>query len=273
MAFSILNNISSLEAQNNLAETQASLQTTLFRLSSGSRLNTGADDPAGLQIADQLHANVVALQQSALNANTGIGLAQTADGSFAQVTNLLDRAVTIATQAANGGNSAAQFTALNNEFTSIKAEIDRIGTSTTFNGTSVFAAGTTSVFLSDGGSNSAIGVSVGTLSSTGLGLSAAGVDLSNAADAATALAAINTAVSTVAGYRGALGASLNRLTDAQNVINTEVQNLTSAEDSVRAANIPQEVTNLSKFTVLNQEGIASLTQANNTLQSILALFR
>jgi len=273
MAFSILNNISSLEAQNQLTQTQAALQTTLFRLSSGSRINTGADDPAGLSIADQLHANVVALQQSVQNTNEGIGLAQTADGSLAQVTNLLDRAVTLATEAANGGQSATQLTALNNEFTSIKAEIDRIGSKTTFNGTSVFTAGTTSIFLSDASSQSAIAFSVVTLCSNGKGLSAAGIDLTSQANAANALTAVNTALQTIATDRGTLGASINRLTAAQNVINSQVQNLTSSEDAVRAANIPQEVANLSKYTVLNQTGISALTQANNALQSILGLFR
>ena len=273
MAFSILNNIASIEAQNNLAQTLASLQTTLFRLSSGSRINSGADDPAGLSIADQLHANVVALQQSVQNTNTGIGLAQTADGSLAQVTNLLDRAVTLATEAANGGQSSTQLTALNNEFTSIKNEIDRIGSKTTFNGTSVFTSGTTSIFLSDASSQSAIAFSVGTLASSGLGLSAAGIDLTSPGNAANALTAVNTALQTIATDRGTLGASINRLTAAQNVINSQVQNLTSSEDSVRAANIPQEVANLSKYTVLNQTGISALTQANNALQSILGLFR
>src|SRR5215471_13062257 len=98
MALSLLNNVASLQAQNELQVNSKDLQTTLFRLSSGSRINTGADDPAGLSIADQLHASIAALQQSAANANNGIGLAQTADGSLAQVTTLLDRAVTLATE-------------------------------------------------------------------------------------------------------------------------------------------------------------------------------
>src|ERR1043165_8619130 len=140
MALSILNNISSLAAQNQLSINGASLQKTLFRLSSGSRINSGADDAAGLAIADGLHANITALTQSARNANDGVGKLQVADGALGQVTTLLDRAITLATEAATGTVSQSQRAALDAEFTAIKAEIDRIGGKTTFNGTPVFVS-------------------------------------------------------------------------------------------------------------------------------------
>lgn len=273
MAISLLTNVASLEAQNQLNETANSLQTTLTRLSSGSRLNNGADDPAGLAIANQLGAQVTALQQSSLNTNTGIGLAQTADGALSQVTNLLDRAVTIATEAANGGLSSQQLTALNTEFSSITAEINRIGTSTTFNGSSVFTSGTTSIFLSDAASNSTIGVTVGTLSASGLNLTGSGIDLLSSSDAQSTLANVNSAIQTVAATRGTLGASVNRLNAANNVIQTQILNLTQAESNITSANIPQEVSNLAKYQVLNQTGISALSQANQVTQSLLSLFR
>ncbi len=133
MALSILNNIPSLAAQNQLSISGASLQKTLFRLSSGSRINSGADDAAGLAIADGLHANVTALTQSARNATDGIGKLQVADGALSQVTNLLNRAVTLATESATGTVTGNQRTAINTEYTAIKAELDRIGGKTTFN--------------------------------------------------------------------------------------------------------------------------------------------
>ncbi len=142
MALSILNNIASLAAQNQLSITGSGLQKTLFRLSSGSRINTGADDAAGLAIADGLHANITALTQSSRNANDGVGKLQVADGALAQVTTLLNRAVTLATEAATGTVSQSQRGALDAEFTAIKAEIDRIGNNTTFNGTAVFQSAT-----------------------------------------------------------------------------------------------------------------------------------
>src|SRR5215475_10875943 len=207
MAISILNNIPSLVAQNQLAITNQNLQKTLFRLSSGSRINSGADDAAGLAIADGLHANETALTQSSQNASSGVGALQVADGALAQVTTLLNRAVTLATEASTGTVSTAQRGALDAEFTQIKAEIDRIGSTTTFNGTSVFSASTTSIFLSDSASSSQIGVTVGALSSTAItyGASTANINadnLTSATNAQTALTDINTAIANVAGIRG-----------------------------------------------------------------------
>jgi len=269
MALSLLNNISSLEAQNELNQTDASLQKVLVQLSSGSRLNSGADDPAGLSIADSLTASENMLNQASNNANVGIGLLQTADGSLSQVTNLLDRAVTIATEAANGGLTTSQASALDNEYQSIQAEITRIGGQTTFNGSSVFTASTTSIFL--GSAANSIGVTVGTLSATTLALNS--TSLTSAPDAATALIAVNTAISTDAQDRGTLGATLNRLTAAQNVISNQVTNITAADNLISSANIPQDVTEESQLSVLEQTGISALTQANNSTQNILRLFQ
>jgi flagellin len=281
MAISLLNNIASLEAQNQLQITQGNLQKTLFQLSSGSRINTGADDAAGLAIANGLQANITALSQSANNANDGIGALQVADGGLAQVTTLLNRAVTLATESANGTVSNAQRTSLDAEFTQIKAEIDRIGTSTTFNGTSVFTANATSIFLTDASSaaaNNTIAVTVGTLAQSSIAYNGTTVNLSadvltSAASATTALTDIDTAISNVAGLRGTIGANVNRLQSAVNVINSQTQNLTAAEDQITAANIPQQVTNLSEFSILNQSGISALAQANSAQQSILKLLQ
>jgi flagellin len=278
MAISILNNIASLEAQNQLQITQNNLQKTLFQLSSGSRINSGADDAAGLAIANGLEANITALTQSANNANDGVGSLQVADGALSQVTTLLNRAVTLATEASTGTVSSAQRGALDAEFTQIKAEIDRIGSTTTFNGTSVFTASTTSVFLSDANSSSQIGVTVGALASSAIVNGSSTVNLSTdslttATGAQSALTDIDTAVANVAGIRGSIGAGINRLQSAVNVINNQVQNLTSAEDQITAANIPQQVANLSQYTILNQSGISALAQANSAQQSILNLLR
>jgi len=277
MSLSILNNIPSLAAQNNLQTNNANLQRTLFRLSSGSRINSGADDAAGLAIADGLHANITALNQSAQNANDGIGQLQTADGGLAQVTSLLNRAVTLATESSTGTVGSSQRTALNAEYTSIKAEIDRIGGNTTFNGTSVFSASTTSIFLSDGGSSSSIATTTGVLSSSSIGTGTptnlSTNNLTTAASAALALTDINSAVANVAALRGTIGASINRLQSASTVIGNQVQNLTAAEDNIRGANITQEVANLSKFNILNQTGISALAQANSAQQGVLRLLQ
>jgi flagellin len=142
MPLGILNNIPSLAAENQLTLTSTALSHTLEQLSSGSRINSGADDPAGLSIANGLQANISALTQSVSNANNGVGQLQLADGALAQVTNLLNTAVTLATESATGTVSNGQRTAIQAQYASILAEINRIGTATTYNGQEVFQSGT-----------------------------------------------------------------------------------------------------------------------------------
>lgn len=141
MALGVLNNISAIYAENNLNQTQSSLQTTLQQLSSGSRINSGADDAAGLSIANGLQANASALMQSSSNASAGVGFLQVADGALAQVTNLLNRAVTLATEASGGTLSSSQLSAANQEYQDILTQIGTIGSTTEYNGIAVFTSG------------------------------------------------------------------------------------------------------------------------------------
>jgi flagellin len=275
MSFGILNNINALNAEAALNTTQSSLNTTLQQLATGQRINTGSDDPAGLAIANGLSANIAALTQSVSNANDGVGSLQVADGALSQVTSLLNTAVTIATEAASGTVSSSQRDSLNSEYQQILQEINQIGTTTTYNGTSVFSATTTSIFLTDANSTSTITNSVGALSTTVLGLttnntntSLAGTDGSSAQ---TALTAIDAAIQTVANDRGSIGASVVRLQDASAVMTTEITNLTAAENNIMAADVPSTISNLSRESVLSQTGMAALAQANSQESSILTL--
>jgi flagellin len=385
MPLSIMNNIPSLAAQNQLSITNSNLQKTLIQLSSGQRINSGADDAAGLAIADGLNANIAALTQSAQNATDGVSKLQVADGALSQVTSLLDRAMTLATESANGtlnGDGGSQRTALDNEFTSIKNEITSIGQNTTFNGTAVFAAssstgadpntlattanvaltdsitsgqtvkvdaggnsytftaggsstvqdlingvngsslgvtasisggkltlvdqkgrgdisidssstatnfqpaafanptgsgiGTLNIYLGDGtaAGHSSISVSLNQFDATDInGTNISTNSLLTAAGAQTALTNINSAVAAVAALRGTIGAGINRLQAATNVINDQNQNLTTAEDGISSADIGQEVANLSKYQILSQTGISALAQANQMQQSVLKLLQ
>lgn len=148
MAITVLNNISDLTAENALSNTQAALQKTLTQLSTGLKINTGSDDAAGLSIANGITSNIAALTQSQQNAANGVGLLQTADGALSQVTTLLNRAVTIATEGSTSDISSTQYTALNTEFQSILSEINQIGNSTNFNGNNVFANNAPTSFTS-----------------------------------------------------------------------------------------------------------------------------
>ena len=152
MSLTILNNISALTAENALSNTQASLQKTLTQLSTGLQINSGSDNPAGLSIAEGMTANIAALTQSQQNATNGVGLLQTADGALSQVTTLLNRAVTLATEGSTSGITGSQATALDTEFQSILKEINQVGQTTNFNGQNVFAGNTGTAFETTAGS-------------------------------------------------------------------------------------------------------------------------
>lgn len=274
---SILNNVSSLGAQNQLNITQASLTKTLAALSSGQRINSGADDAAGLAIANGLSANITALTQSVRNASDGVGMLQVADGALSQITTLLNRAVTLATESATGTVSNSQRSALDAEFSSIKTEINSIGQNTTYNGQAIFgAAASLTVFMSDSSSAGTVSitVSLGQVDAGHLGATSLTADgLTTTTAAGTALTDINSAIAAVAALRGTLGASSNQLTAATNVMNNQIQNLTNAENGIMAADIGKLTADLSKYSILQQTGIAALQQSNQMQQSVLKLLQ
>jgi flagellin len=283
MSLGILTNVAATYAENNLNQTQNSLNTVLQQLSSGSRINSGADDAAGLSISDGLAANEAALTQSAANAQNGVGLLQTADGALAQVTNLLNRATTLATEASNGGLTTDQSAAANTEFQSIVTEIGNIGTSTNFNSTAVFSSTATDFVVSDGTTSGTttfadtIGAltsgSVGTASGGGAGQSLSADVLTSQTAAKTALTDITVAVADVANQRGSIGANINQLNAASNVASSEEVNLSAAQSSITETNYGQATSDLAKYQVLSQTGISALAQANSVQQEILKLLQ
>ena len=171
MALGVLNNLSAIYAENNLNNTNSSLQTVLEQLSSGSRINSGADDAAGLSLVNGLAANSAALTQSGTNATEGVGLLQVADGALSQVTSLLDRAVTLATEASNGTLNSTQEGAANQEYQSILAEITNIGSTTTYNQEQVFDGTVVSIYTGDSSTegSSVDDLNIHSLSSSALG--------------------------------------------------------------------------------------------------------
>jgi flagellin len=283
MSLGILTNVAATYAENNLNSTQNSLNTVLQQLSSGSRINSGADDAAGLSVSDGLTANEAALTQSAQNAQNGVGLLQTADGALSQVTNLLDRAVTLATEASNGGLTAAQSGAADTEYQSILTEIGNIGSSTNFNSTAVFTTTATNFTVSDGttAGTTTIAATIGALTSAAIGITSAGAAgqsltgtaLTSTTGAMTALADITTAIADVSNQRGVIGADVNQLNAASNVASAEEVNLSSAQSSILSTNYGQATSDLAKYQVLDQTGISALAQANSTQQEILKLLQ
>ena len=385
MALTILNNLSAMSAENSLSATQANLQNTLTQLSTGLRINSGSDDAAGLSIANGMQANIAALTQSAQNATNGIGMLQTADGALSQVTTLLSRAVTLATEAANGGlstgsqqpvcgarhrvsvdslgdqsdrsddrlqrterlrfhdaeliyldagyagddhgadcrledrhqrfldgwhvrfhghglihglricrpPSAAAVTAgtLSSWHNCDAVGAGQLVIATSTSGASLnvttndavlgpmqnstTGANNSITFISDGtqtgAANTQIQTVINQLSATTLGLASS--DLQNDTNAAAALTAINDAISTVSAQRGQIGASVNRLQSASNVITAQVQNLTSASNGIMNADVGKTVSNMTQYNILQSTGMAALQQANQAQQAVLKLLQ
>jgi flagellin len=180
MSLGVLNNLSAVYAENYLTNTNNSLNTVLEQLSSGSKINSGADDAAGLSLVNGLQANQQALNQSKTNASEGVGLLQVADGALSQVTSLLNRAVTLATEAANGTLNTTQDQAANQEYQSILSEISNIGSTTTYNQEQVFNS-STNIYTGDASSagSSVDALSIRTLSSTNVGDSSGAMAYSN----------------------------------------------------------------------------------------------
>jgi flagellin len=307
MALGVLNNLSAIYAENNLNNTNNSLQKVLQQLSSGSRINSGADDAAGLSLVNGLQANSKALTQSATNATEGVGLLQVADGALAQVTNLLNRAVTLATEASNGTLNASQSAAADQEYKSILAEISNIGSTTTYNQNQVFTGSAAGITIYTGDSSVA-GASVdvlyfANLSSASVGDAggsityspAAGVvpatinytpvatatnqidlsttDLTTTGNAQTALNDLNTAIADVAAQDGYIGAQINTLNAISQVMTTQVENVTAAQNAIQATDYASATSNMSKFEILSQTGIAALAQANSVQQEVLKLLQ
>jgi flagellin len=281
--FSVLNNVAALYAQSQLSLTGTSLTQAITRLSSGKRINSGADDAAGLMIADTLRANVRALDQAVRNANDCISVGQIADGALQEISNLLTRSVTLAEEAATETVDTNGRAALNSEFTQIEAEISRIAQQTNFGGVMLFTTGglngSLSVFVGDIFASSSIAVTINTISASGDTVTSLGgqnltsIDLTTQNGAVAALAVIRDSLIAVANDRGTIGAGMNRLQSAVSVMQSQSLNTQAAESTIRDANMAKEVSALTKFQILNQTGTAALSQANAQSQSILRLLQ
>jgi flagellin len=265
--FSVVNNIGSVNAQTELAKTNLGLQKTLARLSSGLRINNSGDDAAGLAVANKFRSDVAILTVGVRNANEGLSKLQIADGALNNISNLLDRAATLATQSASGA-FAGDRAVLDNEFQNVLSEIDReasvagLSTATTY-----------SVFISNDGSNGTVGVNFAAATASALGVTASTVNISSTASATTALSNITNAITSLGTIQGSVGSAENRLQFAISLAQSQIVNRTSAESGIRDANIAEESANLTRFTILTQSGLAALSQANQSISSVLSLLR
>jgi flagellin len=275
MAVSVATNVASLTAQVNLTRNQKNLQTSINRLSSGLRVNTSADDAAGLAVSESMKAQIRSYTVAERNAGDGVSMAQTAEGALGQVHDILGRMRELSTQAANGSLSDTDRGYLDKEYQEDAKEITRIQQATTFNGVSLIdktAATTTSFQV---GLNNTAGVDTIDVGFNGIDLSGVtGTDIKSQANASALLAAgggIDAAISTVSDARASFGASMNRLDNAQANIDTMKLNLSAANSRIRDVDVADETSQLSKNQVLTQAGVSILAQANQLPQVAFGL--
>ncbi len=275
MGLRVNSNVSSINAQRNLANTTLGLQKSLQRLSSGLRITRAADDAAGLAISEAFRADIRSIAQAQRNANDGISLLQIAEGALNEVSGLLIRQRELAIQAANGTLGQAERDTINNEFQDLTAEINRIASVTQFNGTQILQSGASTVFQIGIGSSTNDRITVNAVdsraSSIGLGSGANAASVSTATDARTALGLLDTAVANVASLRASFGTVQNRLESTIRSLAIASENTSAAESRIRDVDFANETAELTRNQVLQQAGISVLAQANVSTQSALSL--
>jgi flagellin len=285
MALTVNTNLSAMQAYQNLNKTSIEMASSMAKLSSGLRINTAADDAAGLSISEGLKSQVNGFGMAARNAQDGINVVQTADGALGEVHSILQRMRDLAVQAGNDSNNPASRTAIKTEGDALGQELDRITNSTNFNGIKLLdgsASGATALSFqigADGSANSQIKVDFGNLTTSltagansfsgTTGASAFLVD--NATDAATTVTNLDTAIAAVSAQRSSLGASQNRLSHAMNIANVSAQNLAAAQSHITDTDMASEMVNYTKDSILSQAGTAMLAQANQSGQGVLKL--
>lgn len=264
-SFSVVSNVSAVNAQANLVTTNVGLQKALERLSSGYRINRSGDDAAGLVVANSYRSEQAVLTQGLRNAGDGLSTLQIKDGALNNISMLLDRLSTLATQAASS-SATVDRTILDAEFQDVLTEIDREASVAGLASTQGF-----SVFVSANGTNGTVGGSIGAADTTTLAI--ASLDVTTAGNAATAVTTIAAAVRTLGSSQATVGTIQNRLQFAMTLAQSQIVNTKAAESRIRDANIAEESANLTRFSILTQSGIAALAQANQQTGSVLSLLR
>jgi len=274
MGLQINHNIMAMNAYRNLSATQTDLSKSLEKLSSGLRINRAADDAAGLVISEKLRSQVSGLGVAVRNAQDGISVVQTAEGALTESTSILQRMRDLSVQAQNtGAVDTAATAAAQTEVDQLAKELDRIASTTKFGSKSLLDGsytGASGDFLVGANAGETIRVGIATMSV--VGLFGAGVTTVNVS-AATSLASIDAALSTVGSTRGTLGAVQNRLEHTIANLSVAKENLAASESRIRDTDMAAEMTNFTRSNILQQAGTAMLSQANSQTQGVLQLLR
>lgn len=283
MAIRIFNNTASTNAQRNLDINSQRLSKSIERISSGIRINRGADDAAGLAISEGLRSDIRALRQATRNANDGMSLVNVAEGALNEQSGILIRLRELASQASTGTVGSSERASIQLEFSALRQELTRIANTTEFNGiglidgtlaSSVSNTSHTLIQIGiDNSSNSRLDLNntlaLEAVTSSNLGLET--LSITAAAEALTALASIETAISSVSDSRGKVGAIQNRLQRAVSSLSISTENLQAAESAIRDADIAHEIAELTRNQILVQTSTAMVGQSNLIPQSVLQL--
>lgn len=275
---SVINtNIKSLISQQALNKNGRALSAAMEQLSTGKRINSAADDAAGLAISNRMTAQIRGLDQAVRNANDGISMLQTAEGALSEVTNMLQRIRELSVQAANDTYSDPDRESLQLEVIELIDEIDRIGNNTMWNGMYVFAAdiGSDGDFsIQVGVGDSVDSVIEGTLYEMDAGeLDVDTLDISTAEDAQSAMLSIDLAISTIDNWRAEYGAKINRLTYASDNISNVLLNTTESRSRILDTDYAKASSELSRTQIIQQAATAVLAQANTDQQTVLKLLQ
>ncbi len=266
-SFSVVSNIASANAQANLQATNIGLNKAITRLSSGFRINFAGDDAAGLAVANSYRNDVAILNQGVRNANDGLSVLQIKDGALSNISTLVDRLATLASQASSSSNGV-DISKLQAEYNSVLAEIDREAAVASLADDTQF-----SVFISNEATtaNGVVTETIGQADSAALGITTA--SWTTAANAQTSLTQLASAVDTLGDVQNTVGTLENALSFAISLASSQIVNTKAAESRIRDANIAEESANLTRYNILSQSGIAALAQANNLRGSVLSLLR
>jgi flagellin len=274
MSLFINNNMASQMAQRTLSNTNRSLGTSFERVSSGLRINSAADDAAGFGVAENLDAQSRSATVAIRNTNDGVSVVQTAEGATSEVGNILKRMRELAVQSSSEVLATTERAYIQDEFTELTKEVDRIANVTEFNGKKLTNNTSSTIAVQVGVNNSAndrISITLGDLTSSTLAVRTAVMSMNTIASARVAITALDTALNTVNGYHSDYGAAENRLGSALSNVEVYRENLVSAESQIRDADFAFETAELSKNQIMQQAGLSVLAQAKVANQGVLSL--
>jgi len=273
MSLRIQTNVEAFNAHRQLVSSAAMAAKSMERLSSGFRINRAADDSAGLAISEKLKAQIGGVQQAQRNAQDAVSLVQTAEGSLGEVHSMLERIRDLAVQFNNGTLSATDKAAITGEVAQLSAEISRVSTQTKFNGLTLLTGGATLTFQIGADDGQTLTLAGADVFGSGKKVDPAWFDFATQATAGNLLASLDQAIGNVSDVRSTFGSVQNRLEHTLNNLASYEENLTASESRIRDVDMASEMTNFTKYQILQQAGTSMLAQANTAPQSVLSLLR